>query len=78
VADASTAEGSQRIVAAIPEVDILVNNLGKYERKGFFDTTDSDWMDYYEFNVLSGIRLRRRLRTRNARTQVGPHRVYFE
>src|SRR5215469_1501222 len=56
VADASTAEGAQRIVAAIPEVDILVNNLGKYERKNFFDTTDSDWMDFYEFNVLSGIR----------------------
>ena len=57
VADASTAEGAQRIVAAIPAVDILVNNLGKYERKNFFDTTDSDWMDFYEFNVLSGIRL---------------------
>lgn len=57
VADASTAKGAQRIVAAVPEVDILVNNLGKYERKGFFETTDSDWMDFYEFNVLSGIRL---------------------
>jgi NAD(P)-dependent dehydrogenase (short-subunit alcohol dehydrogenase family) len=57
VADASTANGAQRIVAAIPEVDILVNNLGKYERKGFFDTTDRDWMDFYELNVLSGIRL---------------------
>ena len=45
VADASTAEGAQRIVAAIPAVDVLVNNLGKYERKNFFDTTDSDWMD---------------------------------
>ena len=55
VADASTAEGAD-IVAAIPEVDILVNNLGKYERKGFFDATDSDWMNFYEFNVLSGIR----------------------
>jgi NAD(P)-dependent dehydrogenase (short-subunit alcohol dehydrogenase family) len=42
VADASTAKGAQRIVAAVPEVDILVNNLGKYERKGFFETTDSD------------------------------------
>jgi NAD(P)-dependent dehydrogenase (short-subunit alcohol dehydrogenase family) len=31
VADASTAKGAQRIVAALPEVDILVNNLGKYE-----------------------------------------------
>jgi NAD(P)-dependent dehydrogenase (short-subunit alcohol dehydrogenase family) len=56
VADASTAEGAQHIVAAIPEVDILVNNLGKYERKGVFDATDSDWMNFYEFNVLSGIR----------------------
>jgi NAD(P)-dependent dehydrogenase (short-subunit alcohol dehydrogenase family) len=56
VAAASSAEGAQHIVAAIPEVDILVNNLGKYERKGFFDTTDSVWMDFYEFNVLSGIR----------------------
>ena len=57
VADASTAKGAQRIVAAVPDVDILVNNLGKYERKGFFETTDSDWMGFYEFNVLSGIRL---------------------
>jgi NAD(P)-dependent dehydrogenase (short-subunit alcohol dehydrogenase family) len=56
VADAATAKGAQRIVAAVPDVDILVNNLGKYERKNFFDTTDSDWMDFYEFNVLSGIR----------------------
>jgi NAD(P)-dependent dehydrogenase (short-subunit alcohol dehydrogenase family) len=59
VADASTAKGAQRIVAALPEVDILVNNLGKYERKGFFETTDRDWMDFYDFNVLSGIRLAR-------------------
>ena len=56
VADASAAKGAQRIIAAVPEVDILVNNLGKYERKNFFDTTDRDWMDFYEFNVLSGIR----------------------
>jgi len=59
VADASTAAGAQRIVAAVPEVDILVNNLGKYERKGFFDTTDDDWMDFHEFNVVSGIRFAR-------------------
>lgn len=56
VADASTAEGAERIVAAVPAVDILVNNLGKYERKNFFETTDSDWTAFYEFNVLSGIR----------------------
>jgi NAD(P)-dependent dehydrogenase (short-subunit alcohol dehydrogenase family) len=55
--DASTAEGAQRIVAAVSDVDFLVNNLGKYKRKNFFATTDSDWMGFYEFNVLSGIRL---------------------
>src|SRR5689334_18280339 len=41
IADASTAKGAEQIVSAIPEVDILVNNLGKYERKNFFDTSDS-------------------------------------
>ena len=56
VADASTAKGAKQILAAVPEADILVNNLGKYERKGFFETTDRDWMDFYEFNVISGIR----------------------
>jgi NAD(P)-dependent dehydrogenase (short-subunit alcohol dehydrogenase family) len=56
VADAASAKGAQRILAVAPEVDILVNNLGKYERKNFFDTNDRDWLDFYEFNVLSGIR----------------------
>jgi len=41
-------------------VDILVNNLGIYERKAFFDIPDSDWLRLYETNVLSGIRFARR------------------
>ncbi len=69
IADAATAAGSKAIVKAFPEVDILVNNLGKYERKGFFETTDADWADFYEYNVLSGIRLARaygqRMRKKN-------------
>ena len=44
MADASTANGAQRIVAAVPEVDILVNKPREIRAEGFFfDTTDRDF-----------------------------------
>jgi NAD(P)-dependent dehydrogenase (short-subunit alcohol dehydrogenase family) len=58
-ADATTAEGADTIIAAAPDVDILVNNVGIYERKSFFDIADEDWRRFFEVNVLSGIRLAR-------------------
>jgi NAD(P)-dependent dehydrogenase (short-subunit alcohol dehydrogenase family) len=58
-ADAASAEGAKSMVGRFPDIDILVNNLGKYERKGFFETSDEDWVHFFEFNVLSGIRLAR-------------------
>jgi Dehydrogenases with different specificities (related to short-chain alcohol dehydrogenases) len=75
VADASTAKGAQRIVAAVPDVDILVNNLGKYERKGFFETTDSDWMGLLRVQRSVGNSPRSRLWTGNAQAQWG--RILF-
>ena len=42
-----------------PEADILVNNLGIFEPKAFFDITDSDWQRFFETNVMSGVRLSR-------------------
>jgi NAD(P)-dependent dehydrogenase (short-subunit alcohol dehydrogenase family) len=36
-------------------VDILVNNLGIYEPKGFFDIEDADWTRMFEVNVMSGV-----------------------
>ena len=59
-ADCSTAEGAEKVFARVPEVDILVNNLGIYERKPFFETPDADWMRLFEVNVLSGVRFARR------------------
>jgi 3-oxoacyl-[acyl-carrier protein] reductase len=59
VADASTAEGCDQALKAIPEVDILVNNLGIYEAVGFFDETDADWQRLFETNIMSGVRLAR-------------------
>jgi NAD(P)-dependent dehydrogenase (short-subunit alcohol dehydrogenase family) len=59
LADAATEEGAATLVRAAPTVDILVNNLGIYEIKDFAATTDTDWRNYFEVNVLSGVRLAR-------------------
>jgi NAD(P)-dependent dehydrogenase (short-subunit alcohol dehydrogenase family) len=58
-ADVATAEGAAILVRELPEVDILVNNLGIYESKPFGDITDEDWRRFFEVNVLSGARLAR-------------------
>lgn len=60
LADPATAEGTEALVGAVPEVDILVNNLGIYESKPFAEITDEDWLRFFEVNVLSGARLARR------------------
>src|SRR5580658_1341776 len=39
-ADVSTAAGCNALVAALPDVDILINNAGIFEPKGFFDIPD--------------------------------------
>ena len=58
-ADLSTEAGCTALVAAFPQVDILVNNLGIFEAKPFFDITDEDWRRFFEVNVLSAVRLSR-------------------
>jgi NAD(P)-dependent dehydrogenase (short-subunit alcohol dehydrogenase family) len=58
-ADVSTAAGCKSLAAAVPEVDILINNAGIFEPKGFFDIPDEDWTRFYEVNVMSGVRLSR-------------------
>jgi NAD(P)-dependent dehydrogenase (short-subunit alcohol dehydrogenase family) len=58
-ADCATAAGAQTVFSRVPEVEILVNNLGIYERKPFFEIPDADWMRLFEVNVLSGVRFSR-------------------
>src|SRR6185312_5907648 len=58
-ADVSTAEGCKALLAALPEVDILINNAGIFEPKGFFDIPDEDWERFFDVNVMSGVRLSR-------------------
>ncbi len=58
-ADLGTATGADELFQQVPEVDILVNNLGIYGAKVFVNITDSEWMNFLEINVLSGVRLSR-------------------
>jgi NAD(P)-dependent dehydrogenase (short-subunit alcohol dehydrogenase family) len=58
-ADVSTAGGCKALVAALPEVDILINNAGIFEPKPFFDIPDEDWSRFFDINVMSGVRLSR-------------------
>ncbi len=58
-ADVSTAAGCNSLVATLAEVDILINNAGIFEPKGFFYIPDQDWIRFFEVNVMSGVRLSR-------------------
>ena len=58
-ADLATADGAASLVGQVPDVDILVNNLGIFEPKPFEEITDADWLRFFETNVMSGVRLTR-------------------
>jgi NAD(P)-dependent dehydrogenase (short-subunit alcohol dehydrogenase family) len=68
-ADLSTATGCTALTAQLPDVDVLINNMGIFEPKAFEEISDADWMRFFETNVLSGVRLSRhylpRMRSRN-------------
>ena len=51
-ADLGTAEGAEKLFAAEPRADILVNNLGIFNDVDFFETPDSEWTRFYEVNVI--------------------------
>ncbi|MGH8148052.1 MAG: SDR family NAD(P)-dependent oxidoreductase [Rhodanobacteraceae bacterium] len=58
-ADLATTEGASALTARATDTDILVNNLGTARLKPFLELTDSDWLDMFEINVMSGIRMTR-------------------
>jgi NAD(P)-dependent dehydrogenase (short-subunit alcohol dehydrogenase family) len=59
VADLGSAHGCGAVAAAIPDIDILVNNVGIFEPKAFEEIPDADWLQFFETNVMSGVRLSR-------------------
>jgi len=59
VADFSGPGGAEAVIAKLPEVDVLVNNVGIFEPKPFAEISDADWFRFFEVNVMSGVRLSR-------------------
>jgi NAD(P)-dependent dehydrogenase (short-subunit alcohol dehydrogenase family) len=58
-ADLGNVEGCVELFSQLPNVDILVNNLGIFEARLFAQISDDDWRRFFEVNVLSGVRLSR-------------------
>ncbi|HXA09265.1 MAG TPA: SDR family NAD(P)-dependent oxidoreductase [Chthoniobacterales bacterium] len=58
-ADLGTAQGCAEVVRQLPQVDVLVNNVGIFEPKPFEKIGDEEWEKFFAVNVLSGVRLSR-------------------
>jgi NAD(P)-dependent dehydrogenase (short-subunit alcohol dehydrogenase family) len=54
--DLSLAASAEEIARQHPGIEVLVNNLGIFEPKPFEEIPDSDWVRFFEVNVLSGVR----------------------
>ncbi|MFY0408306.1 SDR family NAD(P)-dependent oxidoreductase [Solicola sp. PLA-1-18] len=59
VADIGTADGVATLVAAEPDVDVLVANAGVFEPTPFAEIGDDAWQQVWDVNVMSGVRLAR-------------------
>ena len=58
-ADLGTADGAASFIEHAADADILVNNLGTAFPRPFEDVTDADWLNIFQINVMSGVRLTR-------------------
>jgi NAD(P)-dependent dehydrogenase (short-subunit alcohol dehydrogenase family) len=56
-ADVATDEGAAEMLRQLPDVDILVNNLGIFGAVPAREITDEQWRTYFEVNVLAAVRL---------------------
>ncbi|QFU93074.1 SDR family NAD(P)-dependent oxidoreductase [Amycolatopsis sp. YIM 10] len=59
VADVASSAGAEELTALLPEVDVLVNNLGIFGTEAPLEISDDEWRRYFEVNVLSAVRLTR-------------------
>jgi NAD(P)-dependent dehydrogenase (short-subunit alcohol dehydrogenase family) len=57
--DMSKADDIARLVKAYPNVDILINNVARFAPHEFTQSTDQDWYETFDLNVMSGVRLSR-------------------
>ncbi|HXS30232.1 MAG TPA: SDR family oxidoreductase, partial [Steroidobacteraceae bacterium] len=58
-ADVTKPEDIAKLAATHPRVDVLVNNVGGMIAAPFLQSTDKQWDDSWQLNVMSGVRLSR-------------------
>src|SRR5690554_2122361 len=60
-ADFSKKEQVAQILPDLSDIDILINNVGIFETRSFEEITDEDWYRFFEVNVMSSVRLCKKL-----------------
>lgn len=58
-ADVSTSEGVAAVLERLPDVDVLVNNLGIFGAVPLLEIADDEWQRFWDVNVMSAVRLSR-------------------
>jgi len=59
-ADLATEDGCTKLIEFVTKtghLDILINNTGKFTIKDFVDITDAEWLDIFNVNVMSTVRM---------------------
>ncbi|WP_096701523.1 SDR family oxidoreductase [Magnetospirillum sp. 15-1] len=71
--DLATPRMCGQLLTEHPDCDILVNCLGIYALRDFFDTDDAEWERFFQTNVMSGDNQRRLVLRRAGRiSEQGP------
>ena len=60
-ADFSKKEEVENLLNQLEDIDILINNVGVFELKDFQDIDDIDWYRIFEINVMSSVRLSKKV-----------------
>ena len=56
-ADFRDIDSVKSLIKKIESVDILINNVGIFSSQTFENTSDKDWYEMFEVNVMSSVRL---------------------
>jgi NAD(P)-dependent dehydrogenase (short-subunit alcohol dehydrogenase family) len=57
VADFKSTDAVKECIRILPKTDILINNVGIYSSKSFFETDSATWLEQFQVNLLSGVEL---------------------
>ena len=60
-ADFQKKEEVSKLADQLSDIDILINNVGVFDLRNFEDLEDEDWYKIFEINVMSSVRLSKKL-----------------